>query len=91
MTEQALEVIRRSLELAKADPAEMGVRLRLAGGAIRPRFAPEPSPGDEVVETGGVRIFVASNILTGDIAAGDIEIGVSDEHESLVVRPLGSS
>ena len=86
MTEQALEVVRRSLELAQVDPSEMGVRLRMAGGAIRPRFQAEPSEGDEVVEIEGVRIFVSS-----DIAVGDVEIGVSPEHETLVVTQLGSS
>jgi hypothetical protein len=58
----------------------------MAGGQIRPRFQAEPSEGDRVVETGGVRIFVAP-----DVAVGDIEIGVSGEHETLVVRPLESS
>lgn len=86
MTPQALDVIRRSLELAKADPSKVAVRLRLAGGAIRPRFATEPSEGDAIVEAGGVRIFVATEIVSGDI-----EIGVSHEHETLVVRELGSS
>ncbi len=63
----------------------MAVRLRLAGGAIRPRFATEPSEGDEIVEVDGIRIFVAKEIVTGDI-----EITTSAEHETLVVRQLGS-
>lgn len=58
----------------------------MAGGAIRPRFVTEASEGDEVVEVDEIRIFVAS-----DIAVDDIEIAVSDEHESLVVRRLGST
>jgi hypothetical protein len=64
----------------------MGVRLRMAGGQIRPRFQSEPSEGDVVVEAEGIRLFVAS-----DVAVGDIEIGVSAEHETLVVRPISSS
>ena len=86
VTEAALDVVRRSLELAGKDPSEMGVRLRVAGGAVRPRFADGPFEGDEVVETGGIRIFVAR-----ELAVGDIEIGVSEEHETLVVRRLESS
>ena len=52
----------------------------MAGGAVRPRFQPEPSEGDAVVEIEGLRIFVASEL--GD----DVEIGVSAEHSTLVVR-----
>jgi len=80
-------VIRRSLELAGADASEVGVRLRPAGGAIRPRFASEPEPTDVVVEQDGVRVFVAQTILEG---RDDVEIGVTAEHETLVVRPVGS-
>jgi hypothetical protein len=87
ITPEALGVIRRSLELAGADPSEVGVRLRSAGGAIRPRFASEPEPTDVVVEQDGIRVFVAQSILEG---RGDVEIGVTAEHETLVVRPVGS-
>jgi hypothetical protein len=86
VTDEALDVIRRSLELASADPSELGVRLRMAGGAIRPRFQAEPSEGDVIVEQDGIRIFLAA-----DIAVGDVEIGVSAEHETLVVRSVGSA
>jgi Fe-S cluster assembly iron-binding protein IscA len=86
ITEEALAVVRRSLELAGADPAEMAVRLRQAGGAIRPRFVTEPEPTDVIVETNGVRVFVAESIA----GEGDVEIGVTPEHDELVVRPLGS-
>ena len=85
ITPEALEVIRRSLALA--DSPDMGVRLRMAGGAVRPRFAPEPEPGDVVVEQDGIRVFVADSVLAG---YADVEIGVTPEHETLVVRPLGS-
>ena len=76
-------MIRRSLELAKLDPSSIGVRLRLAGGEVRPRFAPEPQPGDAVVDAGGIRVFVDARILE---STPDAEIGVSGEHEQLVVR-----
>ena len=87
ITPEALEVIRRSLDLAGADSSEMGVRLRMAGGAVRPRFAPEPEPGDVVVEQDGIRVFIAASIIEGK---DDVEIGVTSEHETLVVRPIGS-
>jgi Fe-S cluster assembly iron-binding protein IscA len=81
-------VIRRSLELAGADPSAVGVRLRMAGGAVRPRFVPAPEPGDEVVEAEGLRIFVAAALVE---EIGDIEIDVTDEHEQITVRRLDSS
>ena len=79
-------MIRNSLELAGADPAQMGVRLRIAGGQVRPRFVAEPEPDDEVVDAEGIRVFVARSIVEQH---GDVEIGVTPEHGQLVVTPLG--
>jgi hypothetical protein len=67
------------------DPSAVGVRLRMAGGALRPRFASEPEPTDVVIESEGIRVFVAESI-----AHGDVEIGVTSEHDELVVRPVAS-
>jgi hypothetical protein len=66
----------------------MGVRLRIAGGAVRPRFVPGAEEGDETVEAAGVRVFVAKAIL--DANGGEVEIDVTAEHEQLTVRPLPS-
>jgi Fe-S cluster assembly iron-binding protein IscA len=66
---------------------QTGVRLRIAGGAVRPRFAAAPEEGDEVVESEGVRVFVARAILE---ELGEVEIDVTPEHEQLTVRPLES-
>jgi Fe-S cluster assembly iron-binding protein IscA len=84
ITEQALDVIRRSLAQGGYDPAEVGVRLRVAGGAVRPRFAPGPEEGDETVEADGVRVFVDARIAS---SAPTVEIDLSSEHETLIVRP----
>ena len=62
----------------------MGVRLRVAGGHIRPRFQPDPSECDEVVEHRGVRVFVSREIIEG--LDGDLVIDVTAEHEQLTVR-----
>lgn len=82
-----MDVIRRSLTLAGIDPAEVGVRLRMAGGQVRPRFAQQPEPDDEVVEAEGLRVFVARSITEEH---GFVEIAVAPEHEQLIVRPLPS-
>jgi Fe-S cluster assembly iron-binding protein IscA len=74
-------VLRRSLELA--GESDVGVRLRVAGGEVRPRFVAEPLPGDEVVEVDGVRIFVAASIVE---ELGDVVVDVTPEHGTLVVR-----
>ncbi len=66
----------------------MGVRLRIAGGAVRPRFVPGAEEGDETIEADGIRVFIARAIL--DANGGDVEIDVTAEHEQLTVRPLGS-
>lgn len=85
ITPEALVVIRRSLELAGADPAEMAVRVRVAGGAVRSRFVTDPEPTDVIVEADGIRVFVAE-----DLATNDVEIAVTDDHDQLTVRPLRS-
>lgn len=87
ITPEALAVIRNSLQLAGLDPSETGVRLRVAGGEIRPRFAPTPQETDEVVEVEGIRVFVDTRALEG---MEEAEIGVTEEHETLVVREAGA-
>lgn len=85
ITSEALDIVRRSLELAKLDPAEAGVRLREAGGQVMPRFAREPEPTDEVVEADGLRLFVERQLVE---RYADAEIAVSDEHERLILRAI---
>ena len=82
---EAVELIRHSLELAGADPAEVGVRLRVAGGVVRPRFVPAAQEGDTVVEIEGLRIFVAKDIVD---ELGGVEVVVTPEHSQLEVRSL---
>lgn len=79
ITPRAVEVLRRGLETARLDPSKMGVRVRVAAGAARVEFAEEPEDGDEVVDAGGIRVFVASS------AAGKM-IDVSTEHDQIVLR-----
>lgn len=79
ITPRAVEVLRRGLETARLDPESVGVRVRLVAGATRVSFEEAPEHDDEVVETGGIRIFVASS------AAGRV-IDVSEEHDQIVVR-----
>ena len=60
----------------------------MAGGAVRPRFAPQPGETDEVVDADGVRVFVSRSIV--DLHES-IEIAVTPEHEQLIVRPVTSN
>jgi hypothetical protein len=62
------------------------VRLRIAGGSIRSRFAPGPEEGDEVLEADGIRVFVARGIVE---SAPDVEIDITAEHAELIVRKVG--
>jgi len=84
LSDAAVELIARSLAQAGLDPASAGVRLRVAGGEVRPRFAAGPEPDDEVVSTGGVLVFVAPGVADG----ADVEVGVSAEHDTLTVSRL---
>lgn len=84
VTPRAAEVLRRGLEAARLDPAHVGVRVWVAGGAARTAFADEPDGGDAVVDAGGIRVFVAPSAT----ADGPIAIDVSAEHEQIVVLAL---
>ena len=74
------------MKLASSD-ASVGVRLRIAGGSVRSRFAEGPEDGDEVLEADGIRVFVARGIVE---SAPNVEIDITLEHAELIVRPGGS-
>lgn len=73
-------MIRHSLELAQ--PGAF-VRLRVAGGQVRPHFVSEPAPDDEVVDVDGLRVFVAGAIAS---RSSEVVIDATEEHGNLVVR-----
>lgn len=83
VSDAAADIMRRSIQQGGYDPGEVGVRLRVAGGQVRPRFAPQPEEGDEVVELEGLRVFIDGRILS---STPDVTIDVSAEHETLVIR-----
>jgi hypothetical protein len=81
VTPRAVEVLRRSFEVARLDPSSYGVRLRRTAHGAQTQFAEAPEPGDEVLEAGGIRLFVAPAI-----AKGAVTIDASEEHDQIVVR-----
>lgn len=91
ITDEALEVLRRSMELAGLAPeGEGGVRLRsvkaLGGGArIEVEFSEAAGEGEKVVDQDGVRIFVDPSV---EALYPDALLTVEPQHEKLVVRPL---
>ena len=89
VTEDAVDVLRNSLELANLDPSTAGVRLRgsraLGGGfQVQVEFAESPGESDTVVEQGGVRIFVAPEVLE---TYPDALVTVEPMHDIVAVRP----
>lgn len=90
VTQEAVEVLRRSLELAKVvDASEAGVRLRsvhaLGGGSrIEVEFADGPSPNETVLEKDGIRIFIDPSVHE---LFPDAVVAVEPQHERVVVRP----
>jgi Fe-S cluster assembly iron-binding protein IscA len=88
-TEEAIEVLRNSLEIAKHDPERIGVRLRgsraLGGGfQVQVEFAEQPESDDVLVDGDGVRIFVAPEVLE---TYPDALITVEPMHDIVTVRP----
>ena len=93
VTEEALEVLRRSTQLANIGPDdEGGVRLRsvkaLGGGArIEVEFAAGPQADETLIEAEGVRIFVDPSV--SDLYP-DAVLSVEPQHERLIVLPASN-
>lgn len=89
ITEEAVEVLARSLMLGGVDRASGGARLRgahgLGGGfEVQVELADGPLEGEQVVERDGVRVFVDPSVLA---AFPEAIVAVEPQHETIVVRP----
>jgi Fe-S cluster assembly iron-binding protein IscA len=88
VTEEAADVLKRSLELARIDPDTGGVRLRgarsLAGGVdLQVEFAEGPGDDEEILDTAGIRIFVDSSV--SDVYPEAV-LAVEPQHGTIVLR-----
>ena len=54
---------------------------------MRSRFVQGAEDGDETVVVDGIRVFIAKAIIE---EYGEVEVDVSQEHDQLIVRSLGS-
>lgn len=89
VTGDALEVLKRSLQLGRVDPEKGGIRLRatrgLTGGfTVQVELAEGPLEGEETLRNEGLNIFIGTDITE---AMPDAVVGVEPEHERIVVRP----
>jgi Fe-S cluster assembly iron-binding protein IscA len=90
VTEEAAQVLLRSLDLGGVDRASGGIRLRgarsLGGGFdVQVELAAGPEDGDGIIEAHGVRIFVAEDVRDAmPNAIVDLEL----QHDVVVVRPV---
>lgn len=85
VTAHAVEVLKRSLALA---PHAAGVRLIAARGlgggvTVQVELADGPGPEEEVIESGGVKIFIDAKLTE---AVPDPIVTVETEHERIAVR-----
>lgn len=88
ITDDAVEVLRRSLQLGNVGEGG-GVRLRAARGLgggvdIQVELADGPLEGEEVVERDGIRVFVDPEVTA---AIPNALVAVEPQHETIVVRP----
>jgi hypothetical protein len=89
VTEEAIDVLRRSLELGGIDPSAGGVRLRAARGLgggldVQVELADGPLEGETTVEASDVRLFVDAGVTE---AIPNAVVAVEPQHETIVVRP----
>lgn len=89
VTPEAVEVLKRSLDLAGLDPATNGIRLRVAralGGGLQTQIelADAAATGEETVEAGGIKLFIAPEVFE---SVPDPVLAVEPQHETVVLRP----
>jgi Fe-S cluster assembly iron-binding protein IscA len=85
ITDEAVEVLKRSLALGNA----AGIRLRAARGLgggvdVQVELADAPSEGETTIERDGLKIFVDPAVTE---AIPDAIVTVEPQHEIVVVRP----
>ncbi|MGI8773889.1 MAG: hypothetical protein ACR2KQ_02560 [Actinomycetota bacterium] len=89
VTEEALEVLTRSLELSGVDRSSGGIRLRgargLGGGFdIQVEMAEGPLEGESTADCSGLRLFVDPAISE---AIPHAVVALEPQHDTVVVRP----
>jgi len=89
VTDEAIAVLERSLELGGVDRSRGGIRLRgargLGGGFdIQVELAEGPLEGEETITCGGLNLFVDPQITA---AIPHAVVAVEPQHEIVVVRP----
>lgn len=89
ITDEALEVLRRSLDLGGVDGDSGGIRLRgatgLGGGFdVQVELASGPLENEATIERDGVRIFVDPAISQ---AFPEAVVALEPQHDVVVVRP----
>jgi hypothetical protein len=90
ITDEAVGVLRKSLELGGVDPSgEGGVRLRgshgLGGGFdVQVELAEGPLEGEAVIDGDGIRLFVDPRVTE---SIPNAVVAVEPQHQTIVVRP----
>lgn len=89
VTDEAIEVLKRSMSLGNVDPTTGGIRLRgarsLGGGFdVQVELADGPGESEEIVECGDLRLFVDPAVTE---AYPEAVVVVEPQHEVVVVRP----
>jgi len=88
VTTEAIEVLKRSLELGRVGRSG-GVRLRAAHGLgggvdVQVELAEGPLAGETTVDTDGIRLFIDPGLTE---AIPDAVVAVEPQHDMVVVRP----
>jgi Fe-S cluster assembly iron-binding protein IscA len=91
VTEEAVHVLRNSLELAGVDTTTGGARLHAARGLggginVQVELASEAAGEDEVIVADGIRIFIDPSVTQ---AIPNAIVAVEPQHDRIVVRPAG--
>lgn len=90
ITDEAVAVLRRSLEMASVDPSsDAGVRLRgsksLGGGSdVQVELAAGPNEGETLVKRDGINVYVDPSVAE---LYPDAVVALEPQHETIVVRP----
>jgi Fe-S cluster assembly iron-binding protein IscA len=89
VTDEAVEVLKRSMKLGNVDATSGGIRIRMAkalggGSDVQVELADGAREGDGIVELEGLRLFVDASIAA---TIPNAIVAVEPQHENIVVRP----
>ena len=83
LTDWARDILQRSGEAARRFNPDAKVRLARVSGTVQATLTDSPSPDDQMVDLGGVIVYVEAGL--------DGLVDIEEPHDRVVLKPPGSA